>query len=226
MLWLLELQTRRGRKAQVHTVKTAEIQTVNVAYCLRRTELSGFSAYPDGCPSQLIRIIAVLLCFLLWGSGCVTLTSGGAKTSLRLYHYSHLLWGQSVWPWQPVCTTDTTPLLSSRNRYLIFPSTSLPNPEGSDPLFMYSPPNCTPSNSTPLYHNLIIRLSLYPSDLVISTIFQFSYPSERTKICICVIQHKNTMFPYCKHKIHDSKKKKCSAVKTAYETFTAKVSFI
>ena len=36
-------------------------QTANVAYCRRKIQLSGFSAYPDGSPSQLIRIIGVIL---------------------------------------------------------------------------------------------------------------------------------------------------------------------
>ena len=64
LLWLLEVKIRRGRKLQMqeHVVKvTAELQTENVAYFQRKLELSGFSAYPDGSPSQLIRISGVLL---------------------------------------------------------------------------------------------------------------------------------------------------------------------
>jgi len=40
---------------------TAELQTANVAYCQRQIKLPGFSAYPDGSPSQLIRINGVLV---------------------------------------------------------------------------------------------------------------------------------------------------------------------
>ena len=42
-------------------IVTAEIQTANVAYFQRKIQLSGFSVYPDGSLSQLIRIIGVLL---------------------------------------------------------------------------------------------------------------------------------------------------------------------
>ena len=38
-----------------------QLQTANVAYFQRKIQLSGFSAYPDGWPSQLIRISGVLL---------------------------------------------------------------------------------------------------------------------------------------------------------------------
>ena len=41
-----------------------ELQTVNVAYFQRKIQLSGFSAYPDGSPSQLIRMSVVLLYFI------------------------------------------------------------------------------------------------------------------------------------------------------------------
>jgi len=37
------------------------LQTANVAYFQRKFQLSGFSAHPDGSPSQLIRISGVLL---------------------------------------------------------------------------------------------------------------------------------------------------------------------
>jgi hypothetical protein len=40
---------------------TAELQTVNVAYFQIKIQLSGLSAYPDGSPSQLIRVSGVLL---------------------------------------------------------------------------------------------------------------------------------------------------------------------
>jgi len=43
----------------------AESQTVNVAYCETKIQLSEFSAYPDATPSQLIRISGVLLYFFL-----------------------------------------------------------------------------------------------------------------------------------------------------------------
>ena len=42
-------------------VVTAELQTTNVAYFQIKIQLSGFSAYPDVSPSQLIRISGVLL---------------------------------------------------------------------------------------------------------------------------------------------------------------------
>ena len=66
MLWLLELQIRRGRKVQtkVHAVQyivTAELQTASVAYFERKIQLSGFSANPDGSLSQLIWINGDLL---------------------------------------------------------------------------------------------------------------------------------------------------------------------
>jgi len=37
------------------------LQIANVAYFQRKIQLSGFSAYPDGSPSKLIRIIGLLL---------------------------------------------------------------------------------------------------------------------------------------------------------------------
>ena len=37
------------------------LDSVNIAYFQRRIQLSGFSAYPDGSPSQLFRISGVLL---------------------------------------------------------------------------------------------------------------------------------------------------------------------
>jgi len=36
-------------------------KTASVAYFQKKIKLSGFSAYPDGPPSQLIRISGVLL---------------------------------------------------------------------------------------------------------------------------------------------------------------------
>ena len=42
-------------------VVTAKLKTYNVAYFQRKIKLSWFSAYPDGLPSQLIRISEVLL---------------------------------------------------------------------------------------------------------------------------------------------------------------------
>jgi hypothetical protein len=38
------------------------LQTANVAYFQRKIQLSGLSTYPDGSPSQLIRVSGVLLC--------------------------------------------------------------------------------------------------------------------------------------------------------------------
>jgi len=40
---------------------TTELQTANVAYFQRKIKLSGFSAYPDGSLSQLIRRSGVLV---------------------------------------------------------------------------------------------------------------------------------------------------------------------
>jgi len=42
---------------------TAELQTTNVAYFQRKIKFCGFSAYPDGSPSQLLLISGVLLYF-------------------------------------------------------------------------------------------------------------------------------------------------------------------
>jgi len=39
----------------------AVLQSANVAYFQRKIQLSGFSACPDGSPSELIRICGVLL---------------------------------------------------------------------------------------------------------------------------------------------------------------------
>jgi len=64
VLWLLEIQIRRGRKVntQVHTlIATAELQTASAAYFQRNIQLSGFSANPGGSPSQLIRISGAFL---------------------------------------------------------------------------------------------------------------------------------------------------------------------
>jgi len=47
VLRLLELQIRRNRKVYAH-VRTAELQTANVAHFQRKNQLSGFSAYRDG----------------------------------------------------------------------------------------------------------------------------------------------------------------------------------
>jgi len=63
VLWLLQLQIRRGRKVYTHVhtlIVTAELQTASAAYFQRNIQLSVFSAYPDGSPSQLIRISGVL----------------------------------------------------------------------------------------------------------------------------------------------------------------------
>ena len=47
--------------ADYETKGTAELQTANVAYFQRKIQLSGFPAYSFASPSQLIRIIGVLL---------------------------------------------------------------------------------------------------------------------------------------------------------------------
>ena len=39
---------------------TAELQTANVAYFQRKIRLSGCSLYPEGSPSQLVRMSGVL----------------------------------------------------------------------------------------------------------------------------------------------------------------------
>jgi len=51
----------RFRRRYILLIVTAEIQTANVAYFLKKNQLSGFSACPDGWQSQLIRISGVLL---------------------------------------------------------------------------------------------------------------------------------------------------------------------
>jgi hypothetical protein len=64
VLWLLELQIRvaeRFRRRYILEMVTAELQSANIANFQRKILLSGFSAYPDVSPSQLIRISAVLL---------------------------------------------------------------------------------------------------------------------------------------------------------------------
>ena len=51
----------RFRRRYILQTVTAELQTANVAYFHSKIQLSGFSAYPDCSPSQLIRISGVLL---------------------------------------------------------------------------------------------------------------------------------------------------------------------
>jgi len=46
-------------------IVTPDLQIANVACFQRKIQLSGFSAYPDDSPSQLIRISGVLICFAL-----------------------------------------------------------------------------------------------------------------------------------------------------------------
>jgi hypothetical protein len=46
---------------QPYVGKFSPLQTVNVAYLQGKIQLSGFSAYPDGSPSQFIRTSRVLL---------------------------------------------------------------------------------------------------------------------------------------------------------------------
>ena len=52
----------RVRRRYILLGITTELQTANVAYFQRKVELSGFSAYPNDSPSQLIWISGVLLC--------------------------------------------------------------------------------------------------------------------------------------------------------------------
>ena len=42
-------------------VESFPLQTANVVYFQRKIQLSGFSAYPEGASSQLIRISGLLL---------------------------------------------------------------------------------------------------------------------------------------------------------------------
>jgi len=51
----------RFRCRYILSIVTAELQTASVACVQRKIQLSGFSAYPDDPPSQLIRISVVLL---------------------------------------------------------------------------------------------------------------------------------------------------------------------
>jgi len=64
VFWLLALQIRRGRKVQTQVrAVNSNSRTTNVADFQRKTQSSGFSAYPEGSPSQLIRINGVILYF-------------------------------------------------------------------------------------------------------------------------------------------------------------------
>jgi hypothetical protein len=45
------------RRKYILWIVTAKLQTANVAYFQRKIQLSGFSTYLDGSPSQLIRIL-------------------------------------------------------------------------------------------------------------------------------------------------------------------------
>jgi len=59
VLYLLELQTRSGRKVytQVHTVNSnSRTSNCQCSYFQRKTHFSRFSAYLDGSPSRLIWI--------------------------------------------------------------------------------------------------------------------------------------------------------------------------
>ena len=63
-LWLLEAPVRRGRQVyiQVYIVySNSRISNCQCSIFSKKFQLSGFSAYPDGSPSQLIRISGVLL---------------------------------------------------------------------------------------------------------------------------------------------------------------------
>jgi len=51
----------RFRRRYILYIVTAELQTANVAYFQRTNQLSGFSAYPDGSPSQLMPLNGVIL---------------------------------------------------------------------------------------------------------------------------------------------------------------------
>ena len=78
VLWLLELRIRRGRKVQtqVHAVNSNS-RTSSYQCSPFKKKKSGFSAYPDGWSSQLIRISGVLMFFrpLLLISGRASLDS-------------------------------------------------------------------------------------------------------------------------------------------------------
>jgi hypothetical protein len=60
----IKLKIRRGRKfqMQVHTVNS-NLQTANVAYFQTKIQLTRFSAYPNGSPSQLFCISAALFAY-------------------------------------------------------------------------------------------------------------------------------------------------------------------
>jgi len=64
VLWLLELQIRHGRKVLMQIdILNINSRTSNSPCRLfsKKIQLSGFSAFPDGSPSKLIRISGVLL---------------------------------------------------------------------------------------------------------------------------------------------------------------------
>jgi len=46
-------------------IVTPDLQIANVACFQRKIQLPGFPAYPDGSPSQLIRISGVMIYFTL-----------------------------------------------------------------------------------------------------------------------------------------------------------------
>jgi hypothetical protein len=63
VLWLLEREIGRAWRVYtpVHSVNCSKLQTRNVTYFQRKIQLSGFSAYPDTSPSEMIRARGVLL---------------------------------------------------------------------------------------------------------------------------------------------------------------------
>ena len=52
---------KRSRRRYILQTVTAVLQIANLAYFQRKIQLSGFSAYPDISPSQLIQISGALL---------------------------------------------------------------------------------------------------------------------------------------------------------------------
>ena len=71
------------RRGYILYILTTELQTADVAYFQRKIQLSGFFAYPDGSPSQLI-LSGVLLLFTdetVWNSVLKFVSSSSSSSS-------------------------------------------------------------------------------------------------------------------------------------------------
>ena len=86
----------RFRRRYILQIVTAELQTAHIAYFQRKIQLSGFSSYPDGSPSQLIRIIGVLL-YTYWGGGDKRERERERESTYMVFYHYHL----SPWSTQP-----------------------------------------------------------------------------------------------------------------------------